>query len=41
MKADGSLTAWGNPSYGGSGVPFGKFDKVVSTLSTFAALKQV
>jgi hypothetical protein len=32
LKTDGSITAWGKPSYGGTGVPSGSgYTKIYST----------
>ena len=40
LKADGSITAWGNTSFGGSGAPTDSgYVSIASTYSAFAALK--
>jgi hypothetical protein len=40
LKADGSITAWGRSSAGGTGAPSGKgYTKIYSTRTAFAALK--
>jgi alpha-tubulin suppressor-like RCC1 family protein len=40
LKADGSITAWGHSSYGGSGEPDGNgYTKIYSNEYAFAALK--
>jgi hypothetical protein len=40
LKADGSITAWGNSSDGGSGAPSDNgYTKIYSTYAAFAALK--
>ena len=40
IKSDGSISAWGHPSYGGSNAPAGTgFTQVFSTQQAFAALK--
>jgi hypothetical protein len=40
LKADGSITAWGNSDYEGSGAPStGVYTKIYSNNSAFAALK--
>jgi alpha-tubulin suppressor-like RCC1 family protein len=40
LKADGSITAWGDPDFGGAGVPSGSgYTKIYSTYGAFAALK--
>jgi hypothetical protein len=40
LKADGSITAWGDLDYGGSGAPSGSgYTKIYSTKYAFAALK--
>jgi alpha-tubulin suppressor-like RCC1 family protein len=37
LKADGSITAWGNSKYGGSGAPSDNgYTKIYSTGSAFA-----
>jgi alpha-tubulin suppressor-like RCC1 family protein len=40
LPADGSIKAWGDPSYGGEGAPKDRgYTKISSTYGTFAALK--
>ena len=40
LRADGSITAWGNSEYGGSNAPTGTgYTKIYSTGNSFAALK--
>jgi alpha-tubulin suppressor-like RCC1 family protein len=40
LKADGSITAWGDPNSGGIGAPSDNgYTKIYSTDSAFAALK--
>jgi alpha-tubulin suppressor-like RCC1 family protein len=40
LKADGSITAWGESDYGGSGAPSDNgYTKIYSTSGAFAALK--
>jgi alpha-tubulin suppressor-like RCC1 family protein len=40
LKADGSITAWGNPDFGSTGAPSGSgYTKIYSTGSSFAAIK--
>jgi alpha-tubulin suppressor-like RCC1 family protein len=40
LKADGSITAWGNSKYGGTGAPSDNgYTKIHSTYVAFAALK--
>jgi hypothetical protein len=40
LKADGSITAWGNSNAGGTGAPSGSgYTKIYSTDSAFAAFK--
>jgi alpha-tubulin suppressor-like RCC1 family protein len=40
LKADGSITAWGDPDSGGAGAPSGSgYTKIYSTVGAFAALK--
>jgi hypothetical protein len=40
VKADGSIKAWGNSSYGGTGAPSGSgYTKIYSNWGVFAALK--
>jgi hypothetical protein len=40
LKADGSITAWGDPDSGGAGAPSGSgYTKIYSTVQAFAALK--
>jgi alpha-tubulin suppressor-like RCC1 family protein len=40
LKADGSITAWGNQNYGGADAPSGSgYTKIYSTAYAFAALK--
>jgi hypothetical protein len=40
LKADGSITAWGDPDSGGAGAPSGTgYTKIYSTGIAFAALK--
>jgi alpha-tubulin suppressor-like RCC1 family protein len=40
LKADGSITAWGNSLYGGTGAPSDNgYTKIYSTEYAFAALK--
>jgi hypothetical protein len=42
LKADGSITAWGDSEYGGSGAPAGNgYTKIYSTAFAFAALKGI
>jgi transcription elongation factor len=39
-KADGSITAWGDSDWGGTGAPSGSgYTKIHSTLEAFAAIK--
>ncbi|EOD29124.1 hypothetical protein EMIHUDRAFT_234055 [Emiliania huxleyi CCMP1516] len=41
LKADGSISAWGDSRYGGSGAPAGSgFTAIYSTEQAFAALKE-
>jgi hypothetical protein len=40
VKADGSITVWGDADYGGSGAPSGKgHTKIYSNFGAFATLK--
>jgi aryl-alcohol dehydrogenase-like predicted oxidoreductase len=40
LEIDGSITAWGDPDWGGSGAPDGNgYTKIYSTAGAFAALK--
>jgi hypothetical protein len=40
LKADGSITAWGDSDSGGAGAPSGSgYTKIYSTGNAFAALK--
>jgi alpha-tubulin suppressor-like RCC1 family protein len=40
LKTDGSITAWGDPDFGGTGAPSGSgYTKIYSTYGAFAALK--
>jgi hypothetical protein len=39
LKADGSITAWGNSSYGGTTPSGSGYTKIYSTNYAFAALK--
>jgi hypothetical protein len=40
LIADGSIKAWGNSSYGGTGAPSGSgYTKIYSNWGVFAALK--
>jgi alpha-tubulin suppressor-like RCC1 family protein len=40
LKADGSITAWGNSDWGGTGAPSDNgYTKIYSTGTAFAALK--
>jgi alpha-tubulin suppressor-like RCC1 family protein len=40
LKADGSITAWGNSLYGGTGAPSDNgYTKIYSTMTAFTALK--
>jgi hypothetical protein len=40
LKADGSITAWGDSESGSTGAPTGSgYTKIYSTMSAFAALK--
>jgi hypothetical protein len=40
LKADGSITAWGNSDYGGTGAPSDNgYTKIYSTRYAFAAFK--
>jgi hypothetical protein len=40
LKADGSITAWGDPNNGGKKAPIDKsYTKIYSTFRAFAALK--
>jgi alpha-tubulin suppressor-like RCC1 family protein len=40
LKSDGSITAWGNSKYGGSGAPTNSgYIEIYSTYYAFAALK--
>jgi alpha-tubulin suppressor-like RCC1 family protein len=40
VKADGSITAWGDSKYGGSGAPSDNgYTKIYSNFQAFAALK--
>jgi hypothetical protein len=40
LKADGTITVWGDPRNGGSNAPVGSgYTKIYSTDSAFAALK--
>jgi hypothetical protein len=40
LKADGSITAWGDSDNGGTGAPSDNgYTKIYSTMAAFAALK--
>jgi hypothetical protein len=40
LKADGSITAWGDSNSGGTGAPSGSgYSKIYSTYGAFAAVK--
>jgi alpha-tubulin suppressor-like RCC1 family protein len=40
LKADGSITAWGSPYFGGTGAPTDSgYTKIYSNAYAFAALK--
>jgi hypothetical protein len=40
LKADGSITAWGNSGYGGTGAPSGNgYTKIYANANAFAVLE--